>query len=318
MTRKWFFHPILFFVFSIIALGVSYFLYIYWYIEISAGLESIARRFNLEPGQIFKAPAWVVILVLTILVGIIMLGIFTIFVFNQKTLQLYRLQDNFINNFTHELKTPVTSLKLFLETLFKHELSREDQQKYINFMIHDVDQLSDNINRILNLARIETKSYTGEFTVLNLIQFVERFCEKNKHLFTDCQIHIHNPSGKTFLYRINPSFFEMLLMNLFINAIKYNESGAPRIDITFESGKKKLKIYFQDNGIGIAKNEYKKIFKKFYQIGRAENMSAKGSGVGLFIVQTIARIHKGKVFAESEGIGKGSVFTLILPHKECI
>lgn len=316
MTRtKWFFHPILFFVFSIVALVVSYFLYIYWYIEISSGLEAVVRRFNLEPGQVFKSEAWVVILVLSILVGIILLGIFIIFVYNQKTLQLYRLQDNFINNFTHELKTPVTSLKLFLETLHKYELSRDDERKYIGYMIQDVNRLSDNINRILNLSRIETKNYKGEFASLDLVEVVERFCENNNHLFSPCKINIHNPSGRSFLYRINLSFFEMLLMNLLTNAYKYNDTDVPEIDISFEPKKRKLHLCFEDNGIGIEKAEKKKVFRKFYQVGLSDNMSAKGSGLGLYLVQNIARIHKGKVIAESRGSGKGSVFTLVLPYR---
>ena len=316
MTRtKWFFHPILFFVFSIVALVVSYFLYIYWYIEISSGLEAVVRRFNLEPGQVFKSEAWVVVLVLSILVGIILLGIFIIFVFNQKTLQLYRLQDNFINNFTHELKTPVTSLKLFLETLHKYELSRDDERKYIGYMIQDVVRLSDNINRILNLSRIETKNYKGEFASLDLVEVVERFCKNNNHLFSSCKINIHNPSGRSFLYRINLSFFEMLLINLLTNAYKYNDTDAPEIDITFEPKKRRLHLCFEDNGIGIEKAETKKIFRKFYQVGLSDNMSARGSGLGLYLVQNIARIHKGKVIAASRGSGKGSVFTLVLPYR---
>lgn len=316
MTRtKWFFHPILFFVFSIVALVVSYFLYIYWYIEISSGLEAVVRRFNLEPGQVFKSEAWVVILVLSILVGIILLGIFIIFVYNQKTLQLYRLQDNFINNFTHELKTPVTSLKLFLETLHKYELSRDDERKYIGYMIQDVNRLSDNINRILNLSRIETKNYKGEFASLDLVEVVERFCENNNHLFSPCKINIHNPSGRSFLYRINLAFFEMLLMNLLTNAYKYNDTDVPEIDISFEPKKRKLHLCFEDNGIGIEKAEKKKVFRKFYQVGLSDNMSARGSGLGLYLVQNIARIHKGKVIAESRGSGKGSVFTLVLPYR---
>ena len=316
MTRtKWFFHPILFFVFSIVALVVSYLLYIYWYIEISSGLEAVVRRFNLEPGQVFKSEAWVVILVLSILVAIILLGIFIIFVYNQKTLQLYRLQDNFINNFTHELKTPVTSLKLFLETLHKYELSRDDERKYIGYMIQDVTRLSDNINRILNLSRIETKNYKGEFASLDLVEVVERFCENNNHLFSPCKINIHNPSGRSFLYRINLAFFEMLLMNLLTNAYKYNDTDVPEIDINFEPKKRKLHLCFEDNGIGIEKAEIKKVFRKFYQVGLSDNMSARGSGLGLYLVQNIARIHKGKVIAESRGSGKGSVFTLVLPYR---
>lgn len=312
---KWIFHPILILIFSIVALGTSLTLYIYWYIEVSTGLKAVVEKFNLDSGQFMESHTWVVILVLSILVGIILMGIFIIFVYNQKTFQLYRLQHNFINNFTHELKTPVTSLKLYLETFTKHELSRDNQLKYINYMIQDVDRLSGNINRILNLARIESKIYGDDFVACDLVYTVERFYKNNIQLFRDCEINIYNPSNRSFSYRISPSLFEMLLMNLLTNAIKYNESHVPRVDITFEPGKDELRLRFEDNGIGIEKHEIKKIFRKFYQIGNSDNMSARGSGLGLYLVDSIAHIHKGRVKAESKGDGKGSIFTLILPFK---
>jgi len=309
---KWFFHPIFIFILSIVALVTSLFLYIYWYVEVSKGLKSVVNKFNLDSSQVLEPQTWIVIMVLSILVGIILLGIFIIFVYNQKTLQLYRLQHNFINNFTHELKTPVTSLKLFLQTFSKHELSRDDQLKYIQYMITDVSRLSDHINRILNLARIESKSYKKEFVVSDLAVAFEQFYKNNDHFFKGCQITIHHPP-EPLLYSINPPLLEMLLMNLLTNAIKYNESKAPMIDIAFERQNRKLLISFKDNGIGLEKGKIKKIFKKFYQVGRTDVMSAKGSGLGLHVVQNIARIHKGKVVAKSKGKGEGSVFTLILP-----
>ncbi|MBW2590119.1 MAG: HAMP domain-containing histidine kinase [Deltaproteobacteria bacterium] len=309
---KWFFHPIFIFILSIVALVTSLFLYIYWYVEASTGLKSVVNKFNLDSSQVLEPQTWIVIMVLSILVGIILMGIFIIFVYNQKTLQLYRLQHNFINNFTHELKTPVTSLKLFLQTFSKHELSRNDQLKYIQYMITDVSRLSDHINRILNLARIESKSYKKEFVVSDLVDVIEQFYKSNDHLFKDCKITIHHPPGPL-LYSLNPPLFEMLLMNLLTNAIKYNESKVPRIDITFERQNRKLLISFKDNGIGLEKGKIKKIFKKFYQVSRLDNMSVRGSGLGLHAVQNIARIHKGKVVAKSKGKGEGSVFTLILP-----
>jgi two-component system phosphate regulon sensor histidine kinase PhoR len=314
ITRtKWFFHPIFIFIFSIVALALSLVLYIYWYIEVSTGLKEVARKFNLDHGQLLEYKTWVVILILSILVGIILAGIFIIFVYNQKIIQLYRLQHNFINNFTHELKTPVTSLKLYLETFMKHEFSRDDQRRYLDYMVQDVGRLSENINRILNLARIESKIYGGEFVEADLVATVEKFITDNDHLFLNCKINIHNPSGCSFAYGINLSLFEMLLMNLITNAVKYNESENPRIDITFKLYHRRLHIRFEDNGIGIEKTEIKKIFKKFYQSGRADDMTARGSGLGLHLVQNIARIHKGKVVAQSKGLAKGSVFTVMLP-----
>ncbi len=312
---KWLFHPILVFIFSIVALATSLVLYIYWYMEVSTGLKEVVRKSNIDPAHVLGYDTWVVILILSILVGIILIGIFIIFVYNHKTLQLYRLQHTFINNFTHELKTPVTSLNLYLETFLKHELPRHDQLKYLEYMVQDVGRLSDNINRILNLAKIESKSYGEEFTVLDLVSTVERFYKNNRQLFQNCELNINNPSERSFTYRIDLSLFEMLLMNLINNAIKYNESGNPEINISFELQNHELHIRFEDNGIGIEKGEIKKIFRKFYQLGRADDMSAKGSGLGLHLVQNIARIHKGKVTAESKGHGKGSVFTLILPFR---
>jgi len=311
---KWFFHPILILILSIVALAMSLFLYIYWYMEISSGLKKLVLELNLDPEQVLESQTWVVIMVLSILVGIILMGIFTIFVYHHKTLQLYRTQHNFINNFTHELKSPVTSLKLYLETFEKHELSREDQLKYIGYMIQDVSRLFDNISLILNLSGIESKSYGGKFVTLDLVQTIEQFCKNNVHLFRGCEVKIHNPLDRSFLYRINPSLFEMLLMNLITNAIKYNRSEQSMVDISFAINKGKLNIRFEDNGIGIEKRELKKIFKKFYRVDRSNNISPRGSGLGLYLVQNIAHIHKGKVIAESKGIGKGSAFTLILPY----
>ncbi|MBN2569573.1 MAG: HAMP domain-containing histidine kinase [Deltaproteobacteria bacterium] len=312
---RWFFHPIAIFVFSVLALTASLVLYIYWYIEVSAGLADLAQRFNLDKSQMFAAQTWIVILVLSILVAIILLGIFIIFAYYQKSVRLYRMQHNFINNFTHELKTPVTSLNLYLETFLQHELSREDQIKYLHFMLKDVERLSDNTKRILDLARIESKTFGGEFLEENLVNVVTEFCDKNSHLFRDCDITIHNPSAQTFPYFINRALFEMLIMNLITNAIKYNRSDIPKIYVTFLPQKRKLHISFEDSGIGIDKRDLKRIFKKFYQAGRSDDMTARGSGIGLSLVQNIAKIHKGKVTARSKGIGQGSVFTIQLPFK---
>ncbi len=310
---KWFFHPVLIFVFSVTALAASLFLYIYWYVEASAGIADIVRRFNLDRSQIITAQTWLVILTLSLLVGIILAGIFIIFVYNRKLIQLYRMQYNFINNFTHELKTPLTSMNLYIETFLRHDLSKEDQVRYLHFMLRDVRRLEDDVSRILNLARIESGSYDDTPVTADLVETVRHFYELNGHLFRNGEIRISNPAGRSFPFPVRPSLFDMLLMNVTTNALKYNEGDVPKLDITFVPEKGRLRVRFEDNGIGLERKQLKKIFRKFYQVGSPDNMTARGSGIGLYLVRHIARIHRGRIFAESEGPGKGSVFTLTLP-----
>ena len=309
-------HPILIFVFSILAVAMSLVLYIYWYVEVSEGLKAVIKKAKLDPDQALASQTWVVILVLSILVAIILVGIFTIFVYNQQTWRLYKLQRNFINNFTHELKTPVTSLKLYLETFNKYELKREDQLKYLDYMIHDADRLSNNINRLLSLAKIESKVFKGEYLVNDLFEVIQQCYERNKHVFDGCEINIKNPDEKHYNFRLDINLFEMMLMNLLTNAFKYNKSARPRVDIVFRTQGRDLNIRFEDNGIGLPKKEIKKIFRKFYQIDQDRDISPKGSGIGLYLVSSIARLHKIKILAETKGLGNGSVFSLIIPLKQ--
>lgn len=312
---KWFLHPIFIFIFSILALGASLFLYIYWFVAVSTRLQSVIKRFNLDASLFFELQTWVVILVLSILVAIILAGIFIIFVYQVKSFRLYRLQHNFINSFTHELKTPVTSLQLYLETFKKHELTRETQLKYLNYMLDDVKRITCNINQILNIAKIESKSFEGQRISVDLVSFIEDFINNNRELFRNCQINLYNPSNRSFPYEIDQALFEMLLMNIFSNAFKYNKSEGPKLEISFTERQDKVWISFVDNGIGLVdKRECKRIFKKFYQVEYFGRSRDEGSGLGLYLVYSIARLHKGRVIAESQGLGKGTSIILILPQ----
>jgi signal transduction histidine kinase len=107
-------------------------------------------------------------------------------------------------------------------------------------------------------------------------------------------------------------------MNILSNAMKYNLSDNPHVIITFRQNKQKLLIDFEDNGIGIEKHELKKIFRKFYQAATVNSADVKGSGLGLYLVFSIARIHGWNVTARSDGKGKGSIFTLSLPEDSSI
>ena len=313
---KWYLHPVFIFTVSILSLTTALVLTTYWYMEITAALEIIFKKFPIDPGQIFPSKTGMIFLVLTLLITVVLAGIFLAFIYYQRTVRLFRLQHNFIYNFTHELKTPVTSLKIYLETFLRHKLDEADIKKYSTYMLGDVTRLIDNINSILSLARIESQNYGAELTREDLVQVIRNFCAKNATLFRDCTISISSPEKKSFVYPVDMLLLDMLFMNILTNAVKYNASKEPKVNITFRSHKQKLLIDFEDNGIGIEKNEIRKIFRKFYQTDRRDSADVKGSGIGLYLVFGIAQIHGWKVSAGSRGRGQGAVFTLTLPLED--
>ncbi|MFH1154675.1 MAG: HAMP domain-containing sensor histidine kinase [Pseudomonadota bacterium] len=313
---RWYLHPVFIFACSIVALATALMLTVSWYMEITAALEVIIKNFHIDPGQIFPSKTGMIFLVLTLLVTVVLAGILLAFIYYQRTARLFRLQHNFIYNFTHELKTPVTSLKIYLETFLRHNLPPEEIRKYTEYMLADVGRLTDNINSILNLARIESRTYGADLTNQDLVRLIRDFCNRSRTLFRNLTITVDSPADQVFVYPVNLLLFEMLLMNILSNAAKYNESETPRVAIVFRPLKQKLVVEFADNGIGIEKQEIKKIFRKFYQTRRQDGSDVKGSGLGLYLVFSIARIHGWKIAASSRGKGAGAVFSLTLPTHE--
>ncbi len=307
IKSRWFYHPLFIFIFSLIALGSSLVIYIRSYLRVNAALEEVVLKYHLSTQSILQTETWVLILTLSLLVAVILAGLLIIYIYYQKVIQLYRLQQNFINGFTHELKTPIASLQLFLETFSRHELPREEQLKYLDYMKHDTKRLSENVNRILNLGRLEDKNFKANFSIQNLVVLVENFLDNTPHLFEEGKVTFHSEI-KSFLMPIDTALFEMLLMNLITNALIYNKSKEKKVDISLSVSGSNVFLDFRDNGIGFERSEGRKIFKKFYQIGK----STKGSGLGLYIVHNIARLHKCEIEASSMGINSGSLFRLIL------
>jgi signal transduction histidine kinase len=140
------------------------------------------------------------------------------------------------------------------------------------------------------------------------------FCRKNASLFRDLEVKIKNPSGGKFEYPVNVFLLDILLTNIFSNAIRYNESRTPCLTILFKSYLQKVTIEFIDNGIGVEKQDAKKIFRKFYQGDRNSNQANTGSGLGLYLVSSIAAIHGWRASVSSEGKGNGAKFTITIPR----
>jgi two-component system phosphate regulon sensor histidine kinase PhoR len=238
-------------------------------------------------------------------VSVILAGLLIIYIYYQKVIQLYRLQQNFINGFTHELKTPIASLQLFLETFSRHELERTEQLRYLEYMKRDTKRLADNVNRILQLGRLEDRNVKADFKDEDMVFIISEFIKSTPHLFDDGRVEFET-NLESYFMQIDFILFEMLLMNLVTNAFIYNKNREKLVKIKLYEEKKTLILDIVDNGVGLDKIELKKVFKKFYQVGK----STKGSGLGLYIVQSIVRLHKGEITAHSEGPGLGTTFRI--------
>lgn len=307
--QLWFIHPVSVFIFSTLALGLSLFLYIRWYLQATEAFHLFVDRYKLDPEQVVEGQTWVVILVMSLLVAIILLGMLLIFIYYQKVIQLYRQQQNFINGFTHELKTPLTSLKLYLDTFKMHNLPPQDQMKYLNIMSADVDRLKQNVEGILNLGRLETDGHKGDFQRIELVNHLKDLITKELPQYPNAEILFDAPSYQTYVM-LDLQTFPMVMKNLIRNGIIHNHQAKPVIRIGLEKIKNKIHLKVTDNGIGIEKKYLKKIFRKFYQVGK----SSKGTGLGLYMVATIAKLHGAEVHATSHGLDQGTTFEIILPE----
>lgn len=305
---KWFNRPLFILILTIVALGVSYYLYLDSYLRFQDAMTQFVLKYKLEDKHPIDTNSWVIILTLSILLALIIVGMSVIYVYYQKMIQLYRMQQNFINGFTHELKTPIASLRLFLDTFYKHELPRQEQLKYIEFMKRDTERLADNVEQILYLGRIEDRSYKGEMSLVDLSKFMESLIEKARHLHEDLEIKIKN-SGENWCH-VDRKLFEALVLNLISNSDRYKQSSSGLLEVDVLGEGAKITLSFKDNGIGIDKKFHKKIFKKFFQVGK----SAKGSGLGLYFVWQVVKMHKGNIKVDSEGKDCGSLFTITLPR----
>ena len=217
--------------------------------------------------------------------------------------------DNFINAMTHELKTPIASIRLYLETLKSRQLDDAKRMEFYDIMLADSDRLLGTIEQVLRAGRVSRSGQHNRIRIelAPMVQECLAIVRKRHHLPPEAL----NYSGDEHPTVIgDPEDLQAAILNLIDNAIKY--SGT-QIRVKVEVARldaKRAAIRVRDQGIGIPGPEIKHIFKRFYRI---PGMRAKGTGLGLFIVRSVIKKHGGKVYAESEGAGRGSVFTIELP-----
>ena len=228
--------------------------------------------------------------------------------------------DSFINAVTHELKTPVASIRLHLETLQRRELPEAQKQEFYHLMLSDTDRLTETVEQVLRAGRAGDKKTGREKSVIDFRQLVRECMEaaRVRHHLPPEALRYEEASSNGAGIRVLGSAEDLrtAVFNVLDNAIKYSGENVDvqvRLKIPDE---KRVVLSVQDQGMGIPPDDLKSIFKRFYRVSHRSLAHVKGTGLGLFIVKAIAQKHGGKVFAESAGEGEGATITMELPRAE--
>ena len=244
---------------------------------------------------------------------IIALGVINT-IFLVREIRRNEQHDSFINAVTHELKTPVASIRLYLQTLQTRELDEEKRREFYRIMLADSDRLLHTIDQVLRASATGSILRRTARVRLDLGQLARECVELARtrfHLGPEALEYVEHTHGAIVLG--DSEELKAAVWNLLDNAVKYSQ-GEPKILVELEElHNNRVAVRVTDNGVGISPAELKRIFKRFYRIPASVAVRAKGSGLGLFIVRSVAKKHGGKAFAQSAGQGQGSTFTLMLP-----
>ncbi len=248
--------------------------------------------------------------------SILIAGVVLNTIFLVREIRRNEQHDSFLNAMTHELKTPVASIRLYLETLQTRNIEEPQRRKFDDIMLDDTDRLMGTIEQVLRAAKSAHKKGEEHWTQVDVIPLVEESVElaRARHHLTDQQMRmeIHAVSQEESVVRGDSDDLRVAITNLLDNAVKYspNEKNIIAI-VTSEAGNVLIRV--KDQGVGIPRHELKRIFRRFYRVPLRAIAKVKGTGLGLFIVRSIARRHNGDAWAESEGEGKGATVSIRFP-----
>lgn len=308
--RHFLFHPILIFVLAQIAWFSLLGLWIYWYISNYITISKVGEK--LSPQTIsmstnITALVWGLVLLVTILVGF-----YLIFIYLTRQISLTKMYDNFIDNVTHELKSPLASIQLYLETLSLRTVPAERQKVFFDLMLKDAKRLNNLINAILDISRLEQKRIAHNFQICSaentLHQLIQEAVEQFKLTTDAITVTGHAPCE----WVIDRDALRIVFNNLVDNAIKYSPEVV-HLTLKLSSNPRQVMLEFSDQGIGIASRDQKSIFKKFTRVQSVYNPNVKGTGLGLYWVKEIIKHHYGKITVYSAGLHQGTTFRLELP-----
>lgn len=288
---------------------------IFWIIF---GVCLIALAATLNVGWIVANWRSGVLLVFGAALGLLLIaGLVLNTVFLVREIRRNEKHDAFINAVTHELKTPLASLKLYIETLKTRDLDEDRQREFYDTMLLDMNRLQGTIEQVL-LAGVLGSRRKAQRTRVDIPELVRECADRLRRTYDlgadTLHVRAQLPAGESAVVLGNGEELRAAVSNLIDNSIKYSDD---RVRVWIEVAKRgaaEVSIRIRDEGIGIDSDELRRVFRRFYRI--PGTLRAKGTGLGLHIVRAVAKKHGGRVFGESDGKGRGSTFTIELPLEE--
>ncbi len=247
--------------------------------------------------------------------ALIITGLILNTIFLVREIRRNEQHDAFLNAVTHELKTPIASIKLYLETLKSRDLERAKRNEFYDIMLADNARLLGTVEQVLQASSAREKQRQMNLAEVDLSELINdaiRTIRERRHL--DEEVFRFSPPSEKISVLGDLDELQTVMGNLLDNAVKYSGED-PKISVRLKlSGTRTAEIYVRDNGVGIPRGDLKRVFKRFYRVPNAAADAAKGTGLGLAIVRSIVEKHGGRVKAESRGLGKGTTFVVQLPR----
>jgi two-component system, OmpR family, sensor histidine kinase SenX3 len=252
--------------------------------------------------------------------ALIIAGMVVNTIFLVRELRRSEQHDSFINAVTHELKTPVASIRLHLETLQRRELPEPQKQEFYRVMLSDVDRLTDTVEQVLRAGRAGDKKAGREKAEVDFGQLVRDCMDatRTRHHLQPEALRYEDAASNGNGLHVHGSAEDLrtAVSNVLDNAIKYSGDEI-NVRVRLETpDEKRVVLRVQDQGVGISPDDLKRIFKRFHRVTNRSLAHVKGTGLGLFIVKAIAKKHGGNAFAESQGEGQGTTVVIELPRMD--
>jgi two-component system, OmpR family, phosphate regulon sensor histidine kinase PhoR len=255
---------------------------------------------------------WALLTIGTLFIVLLLAGTILYLILSIKAINLTRRQSNFIDSVTHELKSPIASMKLYLQTLSRHQVSLAEQSNFYRFMLEDLERLDRLINQMLEAGRLDAERSSDEIEEVDLPRLLQD-CASSICLSYRMPADIISFELEPCSVRARPVDVEIIFRNLIDNAVKY-AGNPPRVEIKLHStSKNQVLIQVSDNGRGIPQHLRRKIFGRFVRLGLELEREKPGTGLGLYIVRTLVRRLKGRIRVQDSKQETGTLFEVQLP-----